>query len=242
MAIDSLTPFDPTSADVHPSSRQDPLIVRIPGRMTRSSRRVADDYSSDELARDYVSDQFSDESDGPAQRRSTRGAAANAHRKLGRDLPFSPKKTRTSRHAIVVHGSDSDSEIQEITLPTRKSTRARNLVRTNMDDGDFEDVSPADDSDVDVKVVKKKKIVRERASRPAYGNFRKVDDLRIDDEENQDIAPLVAHRAICEKCHTPPTHEQTQRKKGRKRKAKDDDFEDEDNRIDNLGGWVRWWV
>ncbi|KAI0756774.1 SNF2 family N-terminal domain-containing protein [Daedaleopsis nitida] len=238
MVTDGLPAFDPTSSDVHPSSRQDTLTVRFPGRMARSSSRVVDDSGSDELARDYVSDEFSDESYAQSQRRSTR-AAATANGKMGDKLPCSPKKTRTSRHTIVVHGSDSDSEIQDITLPTRKSTRARKLVRSNLDDGDFEDVSPADDSDADMKVVKKKKVVRKKASRPAYGNFREVDDLLVDDEENEDIAALVAHRAICEKCHTAPTHEQMKRKKGRKRKAKDDDSEDEESRLANLGGWVR---
>ncbi|TBU49968.1 SNF2 family N-terminal domain-containing protein [Dichomitus squalens] len=137
----------------------------------------------------------------------------------------------------MIHDSDSDSDIQEVRAPTRKSTRARKTLRSNLDDEDFEDNTPADsDSSVRPKAEKKKKAVRGKASRPAYGHFRVVADLELDEEENEDIAPLIAHRAVCEKCQTAPTHEQA-RKKGRKRKAKDEDSEDEETRLANLGGW-----
>lgn len=158
---------------------------------------------------------------------------------MGSALPFSPKKTRSGRRPILVHGSDSDSEIQEIPQPTRKSTRARTTRRTNLDDADFEDSVSADDADTQKKSAKKK-VVRGKASRPAYGRFRFVADLDLDEDEYEDIAPLIAHRRICEKCHTAPTHEQQVKKKGRKRKSKDDDSEDEETRFSRLGGWVRW--
>ncbi len=104
----------------------------------------------------------------------------------------------------------------------------------------FPAFSPFKYADTGKKPVKKKKVVRGKASRPAYGRFRFVADLQLDEEEYEDIAPLIAHRKICEKCHTAPTHEQQVKKKGRKRKTKDDESEDEETRLANLGRWVRW--
>ncbi|RPD57040.1 hypothetical protein L227DRAFT_552450 [Lentinus tigrinus ALCF2SS1-6] len=237
----TLPSFDPTSSDVHPSSRRATLMVKISGRRSSNGRfsNAQDEYSSDELARDVDSD-FSDSSGGPAARRSTRTAVLNASKKMSGALPFSPKKTRSNRRPVVVHGSDSDgdSDIQEISQPTRKSTRARKLRRANLDDADYEDYVSADDADTRKKSAKKK-IVRGKASRPAYGRFRFVADLELDEEEYEDIGPLIAHRSICEKCHTAPTHEQQVKKKGKKRKSKDDESEDEATRLANLGGWVR---
>ncbi len=239
-----MPPFDPRSSDVHPGSRKAALTVKIPGL---GSRRRHDptpgESSSDELARDVDSTDYSDDTSGYDYRRSTRSAAANANKKLGNGLPFSSKKTRSGRRAISVHGSDSDSDIQELAPPTRKSARNRITKRSNFYDDDSEDYTESDESGTGAKIVKnlKRKIVRGKASRPAYGHFRVVADLLHDEEENEDMAPLLAHRSICEKCHTAPTHEQLKtRKKGRKRKGKEDDLEDEDTRLDNLGGWVRW--
>lgn len=233
----SLPPFNPSSSDVHPSCRQ----ATLSGSTSRSrgSRSTPGSYGS-ELGQDEDSEEYSDDDSSPAKRRSTRTAAATANKKLGARLPFSPQKTRRSRHAIVVHDSDSDSEIQALPAPTRKSTRARKTLRSNLDDQDFEDsVSPDSDANFRPKAEKKKKIVRGKASRPAYGRFRAVIDLQLDEEENEGIASLIAHRAVCEKCQMAPTHEQA-KKKGRKRKSKDDDSEDEETRLANLGGWVRW--
>lgn len=236
----SLPRFSPSSSNVHPSCRQGALKLKVPGStsMFRDSRSSPGSYSSDELGEDEASEECSDDDSLPAQRRSTRTAAATANRKLGTGLPFSPKKTRGSRRAIVVHDSDSDSEIQEVLGPVRRSTRARKTLRSNLDDEDFEDnISP--DSDAAFRPKAEKKVVRGKASRPAYGRFRAVIDLQLDEEENEDIASLIAHRAVCEKCQTNPTHEQA-KKKGRKRKPKGDDSEDEETRLANLGGWVRW--
>ena len=231
--MNSLPPFDPSSSDVHPSCRQ----TTKKSRSTRSNL-TSDAYSSDELARDASSEEYSEDDSSPAARRSTRTAAATANKKLKTTLPFSPKKTRTSRRSIIIHDSDSDDDIKEVRPSTRKSTRARKTLRANLDDEDFEDFTSAD-WDADIRPKAKKKIVRGKASRPAYGHFRVVADLQLDEEENEDIAPLIAHRAVCEKCQTPPTHEQA-KKRGRKRKARDDDSEDEETRLANLGGWVRW--
>ncbi|KAI0801048.1 hypothetical protein C8Q74DRAFT_1364698 [Fomes fomentarius] len=241
LAMGHIPPFDPTSSDVHPASRTAALTVRIPGLGSRRRRDpTPGESSSDELTRDVDSTDYSDDTSGYVHRRSTRSAAASAHKKLGSDFPSSPKKTRSGGRAISVHGSDSDSDIQELAPPTRKSARNRITKRSNVYDEDFEDYTESDESGTGAKIVKKRKIVRGKASRPAYGHFRVVADLLHDEEENEDIAPLLVHRSICEKCHTAPTHEQLKRrKKGRKRKSKEDDLEDEDSRLDNLGGWVR---
>lgn len=215
-------------------------MVKIPGPRTRQehSSRVQDDYSSDELAQDIESD-FSDSTIEPAARRSTRTAAVTASKKMSNTLPFSPKKTRSGRQPVIVHGSDSDSDLRETIRPTRKSSRARKLRRINLDDADFVDSDSTGDANAHTKPTRRK-VVRGKASRPAYGRFRFVADLQLDEEEYEDIAPLIAHRNICEKCHTAPTHEQQAKKRGKKRKSKDDDSEDEDTRLANLGGWVRW--
>lgn len=146
-----------------------------------------------------------------------------------------------------MHGSDSDSEIQEVTHPARRSTRAKRTVRGNLDDEDFDDMGFIDDaSDVGARPNRKagkKKIVRGKASRPAYGHFRVVADLDYEEEEDEEFAPLVAHRSICEKCHTGPAHEQLMKvaKKGKRRKKnEDEESEDEETRLTALGGWVRW--
>ncbi|KAI0361386.1 hypothetical protein OH77DRAFT_1417635 [Trametes cingulata] len=244
--LGTLPPFNPTSFYVHPGSREDTLTLKIPGRGARPAyrRNPREEYSSDELAHDIDSGSDSDLPVATSKRRSTRAAAATANEKLGSRLPFSPKKTRSGR-AIVVHGSDSDSDMQDTAAPTRRSTRAKKSKRTNLDDEDFEDTQLVDD-DSDLassgKKAQKKRIVRGKASRPAYGHFRVVADLQYDEEEDEELAPLIAHRSICEKCHTPPAHEQLKKaaKKGkRRRKNEDDESEDEETRLNNLGGWVR---
>ena len=193
-------------------------------------------YSSDELARDLDSDDYTEE-DVSGKRRSTRAAAAKANTKFQSTLPFSPKNPRTRRRAISVHSSESDAELPQVVQPTRKSTRVRTTRLIHFEDEDFEDLSDRSDSATPAKP--KKKRILGKASRPAYGHFRTVLDLRIEEE---DSGPLVIHRGICEKCHSPPAHKQSKRKKGRSKKRQDDDSDDEPTRIAKLGGWVRWYV
>ncbi|KAI0673358.1 hypothetical protein C8Q78DRAFT_968243 [Trametes maxima] len=246
--LGSLPPFNPSSSDVHPGSREATLTLKIPGLQGRHKHfsRTADEYSSDELAQDMGSDSDSELYLVSGKRRSARAAAVSAHKKIGNDLPFSPKKTRSGVRTILVHDTDSDSDVQEVRRPTRKSTRTRRARRTNLDDDDFEDIAFADDtSDVASTSIgrgKKKKVIRGKASRPAYGHFRVVADLLLDEEEDEERAALFAHRSFCEKCHTAPTHEQLKKaaKKGKRRKKdEEDEFEDEETRLNALGGWVR---
>lgn len=95
---------------------------------------------------------------------------------------------------------------------------------------------------------KKKKPSRRTSSRPAYGHFRPIHDLEEDDLSDSETAALRAHRAVCEKCHRLPANDlikaasKKKSKGGRRKKDEDmDDFEgDEMERLNNLGGWVRW--
>ncbi|KAH7930550.1 hypothetical protein BV22DRAFT_56154 [Leucogyrophana mollusca] len=196
-------------------------------------------------------------------RRSTRSVTgAKMKKRAANTLPYSPRKTRNRPRPPP---SDSDDELglsdragsgTEVIL-TRRSGRTRNAVRTNLADHYIEeDDDPDDSSDYDEpasrRVTKskdkpKKKINRGKDSRPAYGHFRMVDDLDVDVYSDEESLPLRAHRDVCEKCHEKPAHVQLDaaskkkgRKKGRKSKDEEDNFEeDEEEKIYNLGGWVR---
>lgn len=202
----------------------------------------------------------SDDGDyGARPRKSSRAA-----KKPIKDLPFSPKKKR-ARKGFVVPDSDEDdegdsddeSEIEEI-VPARRSSRSTKNAKAKYTEADdyVGDENEDEESEDDVHKPRKsfkaqkpksKKIVRGKASRPAYGNVRHVVDLDFDVLSDEETAPLRAHRAVCEKCHKGPAHnliEAAGKKKGRGRKKKDedlDDFEgDEIERLTALGGWVRW--
>ena len=180
-------------------------------------------------------------------------------------LPFSPKKKR-ARKGFVIPDSDDEgndeSEIEEI-VPARRSSRSTKNAKARyteaddyVDDENEDYGSDAYEDDADDKPRKslkgkaQKKIVRGKASRPAYGNFRHVADLDYDVLSDEETAPLRAHRDVCEKCHRGPAHKlidaAAKKPKGGGRKKKDedldlDDFEgDEIERLTALGGWVRW--
>ena len=230
-----MPPFNPDSSEVHPSARPAVIKFRIPAQRRR--RSIAQSGSGEE----FVSDESTDEEDsgGDVKRRSTRSAAARANRKLQSTLPFSPKKTRFEDRVITSHSSESENGSRHAAPPTRRSTRARKTRLQNAyDDDEYDSLSGVSEVSGPSKPVKKK-IVRGKASRPAYGHFRLMVDLEMDEKENGSD-PLVSHRNLCEKCRTAHAHEQSKRKKGRKRKTKDDDSEDEETRIAKLGGWVRW--
>lgn len=253
-----LPDFDPSGSYVHPSSR-----VRLPfklnmrgGRKFRARRSRSD---SDELAMSAFSGFDSESSAGPTSRRRLRPRASKAGGGRARELPFSPRKTRSIRDYFPPEASefDSDSDIQEIPAPTRRSTRKRMQLRTDLDDDNYADeVSVADSDEFDdfddnysdapsqSKAIKKKKIQRARRSRPAYGLFRDIADL--DEEGDEEDIALRAHRMICEKCHRKPAHllleDARKPKKGRRKRKQDSEEEDENDeeRFARLGGWVRW--
>jgi len=110
------------------------------------------------------------------------------------------------------------------------------------EEDDFEDsIQPRDSSQ-----TKKKKVVRKRLSRPAYGNIRPIADLS-DYESDDEDALLHAHRPACEKCQQLAAHDLLNKMYNRGQKKKRtrqlDEFEesdDEEARLQGLGGWVRW--
>lgn len=202
----------------------------------------------------------SDDSDDNVRRsnakRVTR-AAAGTSTNNARPLPFSPKKMPSIKSYFLPDSDEfdsTDSEVQEVPQPTRRSTRSKKTVRTNLDDNDFVDDADGVDSDEfddedssysKPKAPKQKKIVRGKASRPAYGRFRVIADMELDEQEDPDTAPLRAHRKTCEKCHKKPAHQllldARKPKKGRKKKkGSDEEAEDDEQRLTALGGWVRW--
>ncbi|THH02604.1 hypothetical protein EW026_g282 [Hermanssonia centrifuga] len=167
-------------------------------------------------------------------------------RKKQMTLPFSPKKTRSRK--VVFMGEVSDDEDVQLSKPPRRSTRAQRSTRTSRDGDEYSDDLDEDSDDyVETSVkgkskVVKSKVVRGKASRPAYGHFRVVADLDYDSDE--DSAALRAHRNVCEKCHRQPTHElllALSKSNGKKKRRKrEDEFEvSSDEDVNSLGGWVR---
>jgi len=117
------------------------------------------------------------------------------------------------------------------------------------DDDEYEDEEPNGNGYDDARSVPKKKRARTKASRPAYGHFREVADLELDDQSDDETLPLRAHRDGCEKCHHPPSHillKKLDRRRKRKGSSNSDEEDDEDeeerDNLESLGGWVRWWV
>lgn len=147
--------------------------------------------------------------------------------------------------------------MQEIVAPSRRSTRT--TTRAPIIDNDYMDEDDDEEDDEDdeddyggpsarSKEKPKKKVVRGKASRPAYGNFRTIADLDFDPCSDEETAPLRAHREECEKCHKGQTNillmKQSKKAKPKAKRRRDEDEEDVDEgeKITALGGWVRWSV
>ncbi|KZT75062.1 hypothetical protein DAEQUDRAFT_659936 [Daedalea quercina L-15889] len=252
----TLGPFDPSASYVHINSRVR-LQVHIKRNTARNPRLRRESSSPDELAASFHSD-----SDGASSR--AYGRAATRGGKQSKELPYSPKKLRTRGRAVVAPGSDEDSDLQEIVAPrtaaTRRSTRAKKSANATLDDyfqdADFQEDS--EDTEFDssseddyagkkkpANKAAKKKPVRKKGSRAAYGRFRSIADMELDEEVDEADAVLRIHRSACEKCHRLPTHQalvEARKRKPRRRKKKtsdDESSEDELERIEALGGWVR---
>jgi chromodomain-helicase-DNA-binding protein 4 len=158
-------------------------------------------------------------------------------------LPFSPAKASAKRGIRRrVQASDSDDEV----VTTRRSARSTRNTKSYRDDDEYEEEG-LDESDGAPSAPKKKR-ARTKASRPAYGHFREIADLELDDQSDDETLPLRAHRGECEKCQRPPSHilmKKLDRQRKNKRSSEsneEDEDEDERDRLETLGGWVRWWV
>jgi hypothetical protein len=252
-----LAPFDPSDSHVHPSSRIRITISLKKDRIDPSSfynsvkavdkAVVTEDSDDASLESEEVAEFSEYEEDGSPVKSPKRNL-----RRVTLKLPYSPRKTRSNKRFVIRDSGSEDSEVEETKLPARRSMRIKSSSKAVLDD----DHSAEEDSDSSddyegpskVKAEKPKKVVRGKASRPAYGNFRVVADLDFDDCSDQETAPLRFHRDTCEKCHKTPSHVLLNmpktKTKGRARKK--DEFEDEhegdDKSIAALGGWVRWYV
>lgn len=231
---------------------------------------VIDDSEPEEVLdseEDEEEDDASDDSDYGA-RPSRRGSRAT--KKPVKTLPFSPKKRRAKK-GMPVRDSDDEDDYESIVntnVAARRSSRSTKMAKASYKEtegyADNEDDQEEDeDEEEDDKPRKSsaksrgkgkggkqtKKVVRGKASRPAYGNFRAVAELDYDAFSDEETAPLRAHRNVCEKCHRGPAHKLIQaekrKSKGKGRKKQEED-EDEDlegtemERLIALGGWVRW--
>jgi chromodomain-helicase-DNA-binding protein 4 len=242
---DLLGAFDPTAHYVHPDHRVR-LTVTLPRRgggaaARRTNSRKIDPSSASSDGEDS-SDVYSDvDSNEAPVRRSKRKVVTEGHR--GRDLPFSPRKTR-SRVKTLLKSSPSDSDVGEVDVSIRRSARGRRGRRVVKEaaDEDFE-MGSSDDDDEGSDLPKKKTPRKIAAPRPEYGKVRQLELTRPE----EGVDSLHAHRSICERCHEPSasTLLLKLRKRGKKRAHKrhtDEDSEDEEESYKKLGGWVRWYV
>ncbi|KAI0048335.1 hypothetical protein FA95DRAFT_1517538 [Auriscalpium vulgare] len=259
-----LTDFNPSATNVHPKSR-----VKITINMSKLTRRAqqagsskgmplvidSDEEEAEEWDRDVP--EGSGPSDGDYSEDTTPAPGRRGLRKQ-KKLPFSPRKTRHSRQAAAVRHVDEDDDEVTDESPTktagaRRSTRQRKPVKTQYLDEDFEDDGSEEASDEYSQGVssrskgKAKKVIRGKASRPAYGHVRSVADLDYDPHDDEDTTALRAHRYECEKCRRQPAHvllerevRLAQKRKGTRKKKDDlEGSDDEETRLSALGGWVR---
>lgn len=140
---------------------------------------------------------------------------------------------------------------------TRRSLRSRRLKLKPMvyDDEDYGESEVNSDDDEYTRgrrgsrgksvKGKQKAGARPRGARPEYGAVKSIEDIDLDYFSDDEDRPLRAHRGICEKCHLQPANLQLaawKKRKGRKKKTNSDEETDDEERIERLGGWVRWYV
>ncbi|EGO30851.1 hypothetical protein SERLADRAFT_444458 [Serpula lacrymans var. lacrymans S7.9] len=269
-----LHPFDPSAHYVHPASRlKSGIMIKLPGAVYESeSSSGSKTYDTDEATDSEEDVDFSDDEDyeggGTARpkRMITSHSGGRASRPLRQTkLLISPKKTRSKVQPVYSDSEDGeldgyDEEVADI-VPTRRSGRATKRLRDIYRNNYVDSVNESDDDKTSSSTPSKgkqnsarKKTVRGKDSRPAYGHFRVVADIDYDPCSDDDTLPLRIHRDICEKCHEKPAHLQleiAQRKavKGCKKSKKwgedngddedENENEDKEEKINRLGGWVR---
>lgn len=213
--------FDPSAISVHPRDRVEFLLhidrQRLGQTHTRHKRRARGSSSSlTTLSSDESEDQYGSEDedeDSAAPRRNARRRVRDANGT--RDLPFSPRRTRA---------------LGRISRKTRRSS-----------DSDFdESLDDTSGSDVSFQKPKTKRVPRKVY--PLYGQIENVEDLW---DPSDDSAPLRAHRAVCEKCRRAPAHillNEERKKRKKPPKHREEDYIDEVQHTQDLGGWVQWYV
>ncbi|KAI0030210.1 SNF2 family N-terminal domain-containing protein [Vararia minispora EC-137] len=224
------------------SSKDIPLIIESDSGGEVWDDDVPEDALSTAATSDLMGDSDAADSSTPNLRRSTRQKPKQSK------LQFSTKRVHTRTRARGLLASDDEGSPSGSAPSTpaaaRRSTRARKSARVNLDDTYVTTSEESgDDGDDDYRARRskgatgsgKKKTIRGKAARPAYGRVRSIADLDLDPLDDLDTAALRAHRDTCEKCSRPPTHTLLKRKGSRKRKD-DDEFAEQ---VDTLGGWVR---
>ena len=219
--------FNPHGASVHPLS--------LP-RLEDPSESSEDEYASEGFEESDQLEESDSDSDGFAPAARVRRLRSTTR------LPFSPAKAPAKRR---IHRRVQTSDSEDELAPARRSTRSTRNTRSYHDDDEYEDEERNEFNDA--PSLPKKKRVRAKASRPAYGHFREVLDLELDDQSDDETLPLRAHRGECEKCRHPPSHILLKKldRRRKKRGSSDNDEEDEEDEeerdnLESLGGWVRW--
>lgn len=244
--------FNPNATYVHPLSRPKIKTGKQGDHSSRSSHvsrsveaesvPASEEESTDDD--DEYDEEYEDEEEDYARTppRSVRPTTR-------KELPYSPKKTRSTRVAVLDSDSETSGKSSANHQALRRSTRSRKAAEIVLvsDDDSYEEHSTRSRK-VKAQTPRKKHSVK--SVQPMYGHFRDISTLDEDpfsDDEDNEVLRL--HRKVCEKCYEAPAHtllEQFRKKskrKGKKRKrGTDDEFEeseDEDSFI-GIGGWVQW--
>ncbi|KAL4070788.1 hypothetical protein J3A83DRAFT_4245468 [Scleroderma citrinum] len=263
--VGSLDPFDPSSSAVHQQSRIKHIVTINGSRATLktfSGSPESNFLTSDSELSPLTDDlDRSDDEDYVRESLQRRPMTRSSKSMKQSKLPFSPKKLRNRRMLSDVPsdldddlGGYGQSDVEGEPITTRRSTRTRKSAHSNLDDNSLEDgVEDTDDKESHQGMVhksaksgKKRQQRRPAGSRPVYGHFRDIDDLDVDPYDEEATEPLRAHRDVCEKCHKDPAHmlltAARKPKRGRQKRTADvdEDLEGgEEERIQNMGGWVR---
>ncbi|CAE6425416.1 unnamed protein product [Rhizoctonia solani] len=221
----TLSDFDPTSTKVNPKHRlkHHPKSSRQPQRATRSksSRSSSAAYES-EAAEAFVISSGSDD-DVPA-RQSSRIAANNKGKK-----PIARKLRNLNRNNNAGPSSDFEDKADS--------------------GSDYTVSSDADTGKKRIPPIRIKRTRRPRQSVKGLGIIRPFTEA-VDSEDETDEAVLLRHRQHCEACGEAPALdllEKLRRRKGKgksggRHRKKDDggeSSEPEEDRLENLGGWIR---
>jgi len=248
----ALQPFDPSATYIHPLSRVKVKISINARRVASEDAEITPDSEEDEEDSETTEDEGDDDYDGVGVRRLPQRTARPNTRK---ELPYSPRKSRSRKVLTIVESDTENSEYQAGSrAPARRSTRTKKATEIHVIDSEDDDYLDDDyNARTKLKVgTKKKRNSHIKSAPPMYGHFRDIatldEDPFSDDEDNE---ALRRHRAICEKCHLGPAHKllatfkKKSKGKGKKRKrSTEDEFEesDDEDKYINMGGWVQWFV
>ncbi|CAE6358604.1 unnamed protein product [Rhizoctonia solani] len=220
----TLSDFDPTDISVHPNHRlkRRPEPPRKSGKSTRgkASRSSSAAYRE---ASEVVSVSSDSDSEAAPVRQSSRIAANNKN-----DKPVTRKLRNLNRN----NNAGSSSEFED------KADSGSDYTVSSGTGPNKERIPP----------IHVKRTRRPRQTVQGLGIVRPFTEAVDSDGDNEEVV-LVRHRQLCEACGQPPAFDQLEklkRRKGknkpRKRKKEDDDdqpSESEDERLENLGGWIR---